>query len=60
MNRFIFIPVLIILVFLTSLCLAGIPKMINYQGMLTGSDGKTPVPNANYPILFSVYNTSSG
>lgn len=60
MNRFIFIFGLIILVFLASLSLAGIPKMINYQGMLTGSDGKTPVTNGNYPILFSIYNTSSG
>jgi hypothetical protein len=60
MNRFIFISVLIISVFLVSLSLAGIPKMINYQGMLTGSDGKTPVNNGNYAILFSIYNTSSG
>jgi len=60
MNRIIFIISLIILVVLASLSLAAIPKMINYQGMLTGSDGKTPVPNANYPILFSIYNTSSG
>jgi hypothetical protein len=60
MNRFIFISVLIILVSLAGLCLAGIPKMINYQGMLTGSDGKTPVTNGNYSILFSIYNTSSG
>jgi hypothetical protein len=60
MNRIIFIISLIILVVLASLSLAAIPKMINYQGMLTGADGKTPVPNANYPILFSIYNTSSG
>ena len=60
MNRFIFISVLIILVFLTSLSLAEIPKMINYQGMLTQSDGKTPVNNGNYAILFSIYNISSG
>jgi hypothetical protein len=60
MNRFIFVSGLIILVFLASLSLAGIPKLINYQGMLTGSDGKTPVTNGNYPILFSIYNTSSG
>jgi hypothetical protein len=66
MNRFIFIFGLIILVFFvliwihgTSLSLAGIPKMINYQGMLTGTDGTTPVTNGNYPILFSIYNTSS-
>jgi hypothetical protein len=39
---------------------AAIPHLINYQGMLTGSDGKTPVNNGNYAILFSIYNTSSG
>jgi hypothetical protein len=60
MNRFIFVSGLIILVFLASLSLAGIPKLINYQGMLTQSDGKTPVNNGNYAILFSIYNTSSG
>jgi hypothetical protein len=60
MNHFTFISVLIILVFVASLSLAGIPKMINYQGMLTGPDGKTPVNNGNYAILFSIYNISSG
>jgi len=52
MNRFIFISVLIILVSLAGLSLAGIPKMINYQGMLTGSDGITPVTNGDYALLF--------
>jgi len=60
MQRFTFLFGLIVLVFLASLSVAGIPKMINYQGMLTQSDGKTPVTNANYPILFSIYNISSG
>ena len=60
MNRFIFISGLIILVFLASLSLARIPKVINYQGMLTQSDGKTPVNNGDYAILFSIYNISSG
>ena len=60
MNRFIFIFGLIILVFLASLSLAGIPKMINYQGMLTGSDGKTPVPNANYNLTFKIYGSLAG
>jgi hypothetical protein len=60
MNRFIFILGLIILVFLASLSLAGIPKMINYQGMLTGSDGKTPVPDANYNLTFKIYGSLSG
>jgi len=60
MSRFILLVTLIIVVFLASLCLAGIPKLINYQGMLTQSDGTTPVTNGNYPILFGIYNTSSG
>jgi len=60
MTRFIFVFSLITLVYLAGLSLAAIPKMINYQGMLTQSDGKTPVTNANYPILFSIYNISSG
>jgi hypothetical protein len=60
MNRFVFLSGFVILVFLASLALAGIPRMINYQGMLTQSDGKTPVTNGNYPILFSIFNTSSG
>jgi hypothetical protein len=60
MNRFIFISGLIILVFLASLCLAGIPKLINYQGMLTGSDGTTPVPNENYNLTFKIYGSESG
>jgi hypothetical protein len=60
MNRFIFISGLIILVFLASLSLAEIPKMINYQGMLTGSDGKTPVPDANYNLTFKIYGSLAG
>ena len=61
MKRFIFITGLTILVFLAPTHVeAGIPKMINYQGMLTQSDDKTPVTNGNYPILFSIFNTSSG
>jgi len=60
MSRLIFVLGLIFSVFLVSLVFAGIPKLINYQGMLTQSDGKTPVTNANYPILFSIYNISSG
>jgi hypothetical protein len=60
MNRFIFILGLIILVFLASLSLAGIPKMINYQGMLTKSDGKTPVDDGNYNLTFKIYGSLAG
>ena len=60
MNRFIFISVLIILVSLAGLSLAGIPKMINYQGMLTQSNGTTPVPNGNYNLTFKIYGSLAG
>jgi hypothetical protein len=60
MSRLVFVLGLIVSVFLASLSFAGIPKLINYQGMLTQSDGKTPVTNGNYTILFSIYNISSG
>jgi hypothetical protein len=60
MKKYILFLGLWVFVILTQTSLGVIPKLINYQGMLTGSDGKTPVPNANYPILFSIYNTSSG
>jgi hypothetical protein len=52
MNRFIFITGLIIRVFLSSLSLAGIPKMINYQGMLTDNSG-TPL-DGNFNITFKI------
>jgi hypothetical protein len=67
MNRFFIVSVLIILVFFvliwihgTSLSLAGIPKLINYQGMLTGSDGKTPVTDGPYNLTFKIYGSESG
>jgi hypothetical protein len=60
MNRFMFVSVLIILVCLASLSLAGIPKLINYQGMLTGSDGTTPVTDGNYNLTFKIYGSLSG
>jgi hypothetical protein len=60
MNRFIFIISLIILIFLASLSLAGIPKLINYQGMLTKPDGKTPVDDGNYNLTFKIYGSLAG
>jgi hypothetical protein len=60
MNRFIFIISFITLVFLASLCEAGIPKLINYQGMLTQADGTTPVTNGNYNLTFKIYGSLSG
>jgi hypothetical protein len=59
MNRFAFLSILIILVFLASLSLAEIPKMINYQGMLTDSATGDPL-NGTPDITFRIYNASSG
>jgi hypothetical protein len=60
MPRLIMFYSLIILVLLVSLSLAGIPHLINYQGMLTQSDGKTPVTNGNYSLTFKIYGSESG
>ncbi|MFH1335282.1 MAG: tail fiber domain-containing protein [Candidatus Zixiibacteriota bacterium] len=58
MPRFISILAgLFVLVFLASLSLAGIPKLINYQGMLTDNSG-TPL-NGTYSIIFKIYNAES-
>ena len=48
----------IILVFLTIISLAEIPKLINYQGMLTDDMGN-PL-NGNYNLTFKIYSQSSG
>ena len=56
MNRFLVISCLVILTFLAGLSLAGIPKMINYQGMLTDNSGN-PL-NATVSITFKIYNDS--
>ena len=58
MNRLVFVAGLVLLVFLASFSLAEIPRLINYQGMLTQSDGTTPVADANYSILFKIYNAA--
>lgn len=60
MSRFIILFVSIILVALTSFSLAGIPKLINYQGMLTQSDGTTPVSDGPYNLTFKIYGSESG
>jgi hypothetical protein len=36
-----------------------VPHLINYQGMLTQSDGITPVPNGTYSILFRIYDAAT-
>ena len=67
MKRFIILAGLILLVFLvliwihgTSLSLAEIPKLINYQGMLTESDGTNPVQDGDYNLGFKIYGSESG
>ena len=57
MLRFITLSSLIILIFLTGLCSAEIPKLINYQGMLTDNSGN-PL-NGTYSITFKIYNAES-
>jgi len=52
MLRFVFIFGVIILIFSASLSLAGIPKTINYQGMLTDNSG-TPL-DGNFNIIFKI------
>ena len=38
---------------------AEIPKLINYQGMLTESDGTTPVADGQYNLGFKIYGSES-
>ena len=49
-----------ILVLSVSPCWAEIPHMINYQGMLTESDGTTPVQDDQYNLRFKIYGSLSG
>ncbi len=56
MFRFTIAVCLTALVFLTGLCLADIPKLINYQGMLTDKVTGDPITNPGLAITFRVYN----
>ena len=47
------------LVFLPSLLSAEVPLYINYQGRLTDSLG-IPVPDGDYTILFSIWDSEVG
>jgi hypothetical protein len=58
MPRFILFSVLIILVVLVSLSLAGVPKLINYQGMLTDAEGN-PIDGARN-LTFRIYDDTTG
>jgi hypothetical protein len=57
MKRFAPLLTLILLVFLTSLSLAEIPKMINYQGMLTGESGNALTDTLD--LQFRIYNAQT-
>jgi hypothetical protein len=58
MSRFFIFSVLIILVFLASFSLAEIPKMINYQGMLTDNSGN-PL-SGPHNLTFRIYDDTTG
>ncbi|MFH1336147.1 MAG: hypothetical protein ABII96_06485 [Candidatus Zixiibacteriota bacterium] len=58
MKRLIFLSGLIFLVFLADFCLAGIPKIINYQGMLTDNSGNPLTDTVN--ITFKIYDDPTG
>jgi hypothetical protein len=55
MNRFVIFTILIVLVSLASLSQADVPKLINYQGMLT--DDGTPLTDT-LDITFKIFNDS--
>ena len=57
MNRFIFLSGLVLLVLVASLSLAEIPKMINYQGMLTDDSGD-PITDT-LDLEFRIYNSET-
>ena len=59
MNRVSLIAVVILVVFLISLGLAGIPQLISYQGMLT-TPGGSPVSDGEYDLTFKIYGSISG
>jgi len=52
MKRLLF--VLFVFIFLVSVSQSEIPRVINYQGMLLGSN-EQPVPEGHYKITFSLY-----
>jgi hypothetical protein len=58
MYRFIIAVCLTTLIFLANLCLADIPKLINYQGMLT-DDGGIPL-TGSYDLTFYIYDDTTG
>jgi hypothetical protein len=57
MKRFLFFVAVCVLTFTWASVQAGIPELINYQGMLTDNSG-TPL-NGSYDITFKIYNAES-
>jgi len=59
MTRFVIISALIISVPFVGLSFAGIPSLINYQGMLT-TPGGSSVSDGQYDLTFKIYGSESG
>jgi hypothetical protein len=57
MNRLAFVITVIMLVLVASLCAAEIPKLINYQGMLTDDVGN-PL-SGSYTLIFRIYDDTT-
>lgn len=49
-----------VLVFCKTPIHCAIPHLINYQGMLTESDGTSPVEDGNYSLGFKIFGSESG
>jgi hypothetical protein len=52
------LTLIIALLALASLVTADVPRMINYQGRLTDTEGK-PVPDSTYVVTFRIYDDST-
>jgi len=60
MKKLLFFIVACVLILCWVSIQADIPKLINYQGMLTQSDGATPVQDGTYDLGFKIYGSESG
>ena len=58
MNRVLFLAVVCLVVFALTSSASDIPKLINYQGMLTTAEG-TPL-NGAYVLVFAIYDNATG
>jgi len=55
----IFASIVMVIIFSVNIRSQNIPQTINYQGVLKDASGNI-VPNGNYNIVFSIYNTATG